>query len=96
MRRRSRLGCFSLGPEDRAARLGLGRKLQRTPPAASAEACGGERQRKNRYMAAGEKRQWRRHAIRPKERPPHYNVEGRKGEGAATGLILAGDCSAAP
>jgi len=47
MRRRFRLLRFSLRPQERAARLGLGRKLQRTTPAAAAEACQGERQRKN-------------------------------------------------
>jgi hypothetical protein len=47
MRRRSRLGGFSLGPQNRAARLSLGRKLQRSAPAASAKACRDERQHEN-------------------------------------------------
>lgn len=60
---RGRLGLrgFGLRPKHRAARLGLGRKLQRTAPAASAKARGDERQRKSRHGAAGEVRQTRRH-----------------------------------
>ena len=61
MRRRFRLRRFGLRAQNRAARLSLGRKLQRTTPAASVKARGDKRERKSRQKAAGEERQSRRH-----------------------------------
>lgn len=61
MRRGFGLRGFGFRPKNRAARLGLGRKLQLAAPAASAKARGDERQRKSRHAAAGEERQSRRH-----------------------------------
>lgn len=61
VRRRFGLRRLGLRPEDCAARLGLGRELEGTAPATSAEARGDERQRKGRQRATGEERQSRRH-----------------------------------
>ena len=61
VRRRFGLRRLGLRPKDCAPRLGLGRELEGTPPAASAKARGEERQRKSRQSAVGEERQSRRH-----------------------------------
>ena len=83
-RRRSR---FRLRPQDRPARLRFGRQVHRPAPAASAEARGDERQRKNRQGAAGEERQWRRHGNSSRGEPAHYSDEAKKGEGAGVTKI---------